>query len=226
MAIEVSTEGIIKTGESLTSYANELSDLFSSLSQVSSSLGANITGFAEIEQLVDVLTKVNSAKDKLVSKVKEFADYLINTVAPGYGDFIKDVENIDANTDNPLDTLAALLAGGTTLTKGVSNTTPTSEEQPVFEQEKPKTDANGNTEGVNPSETPKSDTTSPQNTQNVLGNPATAVSNPNVVPSNSNVQWVWDEEHQMYMLKPAEGAVGKTKDLVNGPGSGPSQYWN
>lgn len=225
-SIVASNVGITEAGQSLLSYSNELSGLFDNVAQVTDSLEANVTGFESIENLILQLKNINSTKDSLISKIKEFGDYLINTVAPGYGDFIKDVEKIDANTDDSLDNLAALLAGGTQLTKSGGNPTPTQEEQTAPVQGEPKTDTNGNTEGVSPTETPKSDTTSPTNTQSVSSNhPATEESNPNVIPSNSNVQWVWDEERQTYMLKPAEGAVGMSRDLVNGAGSGPSIYW-
>lgn len=109
-SIVASNVGITEAGQSLLSYSNELSGLFDNVAQVTDSLEANVTGFESIENLILQLKNINSTKDSLISKIKEFGDYLINTVAPGYGGFEENIANIDVDLSS-LDTLIAMLSG-------------------------------------------------------------------------------------------------------------------
>lgn len=86
-AVYVSEEGIAEARESLLSCASELSELFDSINSVTNSIGSNVSGFTEIETVVDGLKQINSAKDALIDKIKEFANYLTENVNPGYNAF-------------------------------------------------------------------------------------------------------------------------------------------
>lgn len=86
-AVYVSEEGIAEASASLLSCASELSELFDNINSVTTSIGSNVSGFTEIETVVDGLKQINSAKEALVNKINEFANYLTENVNPGYNAF-------------------------------------------------------------------------------------------------------------------------------------------
>lgn len=98
MTTEVSIEGIIQSGESLLNNSETLSRLFEVVEEVTNSINSNMSGFDEVEQLIDLLKNINLTKDKLISKINEFGNYLLNTIAPGYEKFMEEIGKIEMDT--------------------------------------------------------------------------------------------------------------------------------
>lgn len=98
MSTEVSIEGIIQSGERLLNSSETLSKLFEVVEEVTGSINSNMSGFDEVEQLIDLLKNINLTKDKLISKINEFANYLLNTIVPGYENFMKEIGQIEMDT--------------------------------------------------------------------------------------------------------------------------------
>lgn len=98
MTTEVSIEGIIQSGESLLNNSETLSGLFEVVEEVTNSINSNMSGFDEVEQLIDLLKNINLTKDKLISKINEFGNYLLNTIAPGYEKFMEEIGKIEMDT--------------------------------------------------------------------------------------------------------------------------------
>lgn len=96
--VVVSSQGINEASQSLLSCADELSGVFDDIAVVTDSIGANVTGFESIENFVSSLRQINSTKDSLISKIKEFGNYLTTTVTTGYDEFIKTLGSIKIDT--------------------------------------------------------------------------------------------------------------------------------
>lgn len=88
MAIEVSKEGISRAGQELLSSSNTLYNLFDELTEITNSIGTNLTGFPQCEELIETLNKVNSTRENIKYAIDEFGNYLVNTIAPGYDAFM------------------------------------------------------------------------------------------------------------------------------------------
>lgn len=88
MAIEVSKAGISRAGEDLLSNSNSLYNLFDTLTEVTNSIGTNLTGFPQCDELIATLNKINSTRENIKYAIDEFGNYLIDTVAPGYDAFM------------------------------------------------------------------------------------------------------------------------------------------
>lgn len=108
--VVASSEGITEASQSLLSCANELSDIFDGIAVVTDSIGTNVTGFESIETFVSQLRQINSTKDSLISKIKEFGNYLTSTVTTGYDAFIKALGSIKMDTSS-ISSLISLLTG-------------------------------------------------------------------------------------------------------------------
>lgn len=108
--VVVSSQGINEASQSLLSCADELSGVFDDIAVVTDSIGANVTGFESIENFVSSLRQINSTKDSLISKIKEFGNYLTTTVTTGYDEFIKTLGSIKIDT-SCITSLISLLTG-------------------------------------------------------------------------------------------------------------------
>ena len=95
--IDYSAEGVNSAGESLVSNASTLYNLFDELTDITNRINNNVTGFAEAEELVASLNKINNTKEQIRESIESFGNYLTQTVAPGYDAFMNALGAIAGN---------------------------------------------------------------------------------------------------------------------------------